>query len=205
MKRQKRTLQRSRAGQLSPWSLGLGLGLLGILVGTQTSLAQSLSSFNVVQVQQTLQVTLNTAWVVIAGCLIFLIITGLSLLAAGFCRQKNAVNLLTQNLLGLALAVVVFWGVGFALMFGDGNSLVGFQGFFLLGGDNSPNAGADYTGVFRSLSWAAIPLQAKFFFQVLLAAIPGAIVAGAVAERIQFFAFLLFNLVLVGIIYPIAG
>jgi len=205
MKRQKRTLQRSRAGQLSPWSLGLGLGLLGILVGTQTSLAQSLSSFNVVQVQQTLQVTLNTAWVVIAGCLIFLIITGLSLLAAGFCRQKNAVNLLTQNLLGLALAVVVFWGVGFALMFGDGNPLVGFQGFFLLGGDNSPNAGADYTGVFRSLSWAAIPLQAKFFFQVLLAAIPGAIVAGAVAERIQFFAFLLFNLVLVGIIYPIAG
>jgi Amt family ammonium transporter len=169
------------------------------------ALGQSLSSFNVIQVQQTLQVSLNTTWVIFAGCLVFIMMAGFALLAAGFCRQKNVVNLLAENLLAFAITTIVFWAIGFGLMFGDGTSLFGINGFFLGGSDTSPNSGSDYEGVFHALSWANIPLQAKFFFQLMLAGIPLSIVAGAVAERIQFLAFLCFSVLLVGFIYPIAG
>ncbi|MGL5034164.1 MAG: ammonium transporter, partial [Microcystaceae cyanobacterium] len=205
MKRQQRHSPRSPLGINLRWPLCLGLALILIFSLTGQSLAQSLSSLNVIQVQQSLQVTLNTVWVTFSGCLGFLILVGLAIMAAGFCRQKNVVNLLTQNLLSFALAILLFWAIGFGLMFGEGTPLFGTNGFFLLGGDNSPNSGSEYQGVFDSLSWAAVPLQAKFFFQVMLAGIPSLIVAGAVAERIQFLAFLLFSCFLVAVIYPIAG
>ena len=144
-------------------------------------MAQSLSSNNVIQFQQTLQVSLDTAWVIFTSCLVFLMIIGFSLLEAGFCRQKNAVNLLSQNLIAFSLTSLIFWVVGFGLMFGDGNPFFGINGFLMQGADNSPNTGSIYEGVFRSLSWASVPLQVKFFFQLVLAGTAIAIVAGAVA------------------------
>lgn len=205
MKRQKRHPQRSRQSFASHWHLCLGMAMLFTFAWVGRALGQSLSSFNVIQVQQTLQVSLNTTWVIFAGCLVFIMMAGFALLAAGFCRQKNVVNLLAENLLAFAITTIVFWAIGFGLMFGDGTSLFGINGFFLGGSDTSPNSGSDYEGVFHALSWANIPLQAKFFFQLVLAGIPLSIVAGAVAERIQFLAFLCFSVLLVGFIYPIAG
>jgi len=187
------------------WQLPLILAIAILMVWTGGAMAQSLSSNNVIQFQQTLQVSLDTAWVIFASCLVFLMIIGFSLLEAGFCRQKNAVNLLSQNLIAFSLTSVIFWLVGFGLMFGDGNPFFGLNGFLMQGADNSPNTGSIYEGVFRSLSWASVPLQVKFFFQLVLAGTAIAIVAGAVAERIQFFAFFLFCILFAGIIYPIPG
>lgn len=195
--------------RLSPrfalWPLCGALALLLTFAWAHQGLAQSLTGLNPLSIQRSYQVSLNTGWVIFCSCLVFVLTMGLTLLGIGFCRSKNAVNLLTQNVLTLALTFLSFWALGFAILFGAGTPLFGTQGFFLLGPDNSPLTGLDYEGIFAALSWAGVPLQTKFFFQALLAAVAVGIVAGAVAERIHFLAFLLFSLFFLIVIYPVAG
>ena len=155
-----------------------------------------------------LKVGLDTMWVMIAGMLVFFMNAGFGMLETGFCRQKNAVNVLAKNLIVFALSSIAFWIIGFGLMFSDGgglNSFMGTGGFFLSGADNSPATGDAYQGVFGSLNWTGVPLLAKFFFQLVFAGTAATIVSGAVAERIKFLDFLIFSLLLVGIAYPITG
>ncbi|WP_414542452.1 ammonium transporter [Nostoc sp. CCY0012] len=152
-----------------------------------------------------LQVALDTLWVAIAAFLVFFMNAGFGMLETGFCRQKNAVNVLSKNLIVFALASIAFWAIGFGIMFGDGNDFLGTSGFFLGGADNSPVTGDAYQGVFSSLNWAGVPLAAKFLFQLAFAGTAATIVSGAVAERIKFVDFLIFSLLLVGIAYPITG
>ncbi|MDX2216298.1 MAG: ammonium transporter [Oculatellaceae cyanobacterium bins.114] len=152
-----------------------------------------------------IEVILDSLWVVITGCLVFFMNAGFCMLETGFCRSKNAVNLLAKNLIVFALSTLAYWTIGFALMFGDGTPFFGTSGFLLQGADNSPLTGEAYEGVFSSLSWASIPLSIKFFFQLVFAGTAATIVSGAVAERIKFLAFLLFSLLLVGVSYPITG
>jgi Amt family ammonium transporter len=154
------------------------------------------------------QLVANTLWVMVAAFLVFWMNAGFAMVETGFCRAKNAVNILAKNFVVFALATVVFWGIGFALMFGDGNALFGTHGFFIGGADNSAlSAGEDsYQGVFHSLAWAGyLPLSVKFFFQLVFAATAATIVSGAVAERIHFPAFIGFSVVLVAVVYPVAG
>ncbi len=153
-----------------------------------------------------LKVGLDTLWVMIAGMLVFFMNAGFCMLETGFCRQKNAVNVLSKNLIVFALSTIAFWAIGFGLMFSDGNGLFGSSGgWFLSGADNSPATGDGYQGIFDSLNWAGVPLVAKFFFQLVFAGTAATIVSGAVAERIKFLDFLIFSLLLVGIAYPITG
>ncbi|MEA5596609.1 ammonium transporter [Rivularia sp. UHCC 0363] len=153
-----------------------------------------------------LKVGLDTVWVVIAAFLVIFMNAGFGMLETGMCRQKNAVNILTKNLIVFALATIAFWVIGFGIMFGDGTPFLGLNGFFLSGADNSPAVGETaYQGVFKSLSWAGVPLSAKFLFQLAFAGTAATIVSGAVAERIKFIDFLIFSLLLVGIVYPITG
>lgn len=152
-----------------------------------------------------LKVALDTLWVAIAAFLVFFMNAGFCMLETGFCRQKNAVNVLSKNLVVFALATVAFWAIGFGLMFGDGNDFIGLNGFFLGGADNSPATGEAYKGIFSGISWAGVPLAAKFLFQLVFAGTAATIVSGAVAERIKFIDFLIFSLLLVGIAYPITG
>ncbi|HEY9826436.1 MAG TPA: ammonium transporter, partial [Stenomitos sp.] len=161
------------------------------------------------------KIVADTIWVLFTACLVFFMNAGFAMLEAGFCRTKNAANLLAKNLIVFALTTVAFWSVGFALMFGFGgdwsnpaavdNGFVGLNGFFLNGADNSPAVDAAYSGVYRALNWANIPLQAKFFFELVFAGTAATIVSGAVAERIKFLAFVVFSLFLTSIIYPIVG
>jgi ammonium transporter, Amt family len=153
-----------------------------------------------------LKVGIDTMWVMVAGMLVFFMNAGFCMLETGFCRQKNAVNILSKNLIVFALSTIAFWAIGFGLMFTDGNGFLGTAGgFFLSGADNSPATGADYKGIFGSLNWTGVPLAAKFFFQLVFAGTAATIVSGAVAERIKFVSFLIFSLVLVGVAYPITG
>ena len=152
-----------------------------------------------------LKVMVDTVWVILAGALVFFMNAGFGLLETGLCRAKNAVNILAKNFTVAACAGLAFYFVGFGLMFGDGNAFVGHSGFFLGGLDNSPAVGDAYAGVFASLNWAGVPLEAKFFFQACFAMAAASIVSGAVAERIKFQAFIAFSFLLVGVIYPITG
>ncbi|XWK90260.1 MAG: ammonium transporter [Phormidium sp.] len=153
-----------------------------------------------------LKVALDTLWVAIAAFLVFFMNAGFCMLETGFCREKNAVNVLAKNLIVFALSTIAFWAIGFSLMFADGNDFIGgLGGMFLNGQDNSPATGDAYKGIFGALNWTGVPLEAKFLFQLVFAGTAATIVSGAVAERIKFLDFLIFSVLLVGIAYPITG
>ena len=189
--------------KLSPsWQACIPLAMAIVLVWGCAAFAQDPSSEEMIA---QLRVGLDTMWVVVAAILVIFMNAGFGMLETGFCRHKNAVNILTKNLIVFALATVAFWALGFGIMFGDGTPFFGLNGFFLLGADNSPATGDAYQGVFSSLNWTGVPLAAKFLFQVAFAGTAATIVSGAVAERIKFTDFLIFSILLVGLSYPISG
>ncbi|NET36204.1 MAG: ammonium permease [Cyanothece sp. SIO1E1] len=150
----------------------------------------------------------NTLWMLIAASLVFFMNAGFAMLEAGSCRTQNAVNILAKNLIVFCIAALAFWLVGFGFMFGDGgNGLLGLQGFFpeLLfpreGTSAFPKTG------FQGLQegWPGRSFAALFFFQLVFAGTAATIVSGAVAERIKFWAFVLFSIFIVGFAYPLTG
>ncbi|MBT9173308.1 MAG: Ammonia channel [Syntrophomonadaceae bacterium] len=152
------------------------------------------------------KVVMDTIWVLIAAMLVFFMNLGFAMVESGFARAKNAVNILSKNFIVFAVSSLGFLFLGFGLMFGDGNSIFGTNGLFFLGGaDNSPATGAAYQGVYSALSWAGVPLMAKFFFQLVFAGTAATIVSGAVAERIKYKSFIVFSFFLTMLIYPVVG
>ncbi|MDD2943160.1 MAG: ammonium transporter [bacterium] len=152
-----------------------------------------------------LSTSIDTLWVLVCAFLVFFMNTGFGCVESGFCRSKNAVNILAKNFIVFGIASIGFWAVGFALMFGDGGSFFGTNGWFLMGADNSPATGDAYQGVFSALSWAGVPFNAKFFFQLAFAGTAATIVSGCVAERIHYTSFMIFALVIAAIGYPVTG
>lgn len=153
-----------------------------------------------------IMVTLNTLWVMIAGFLVFFMNTGFGMLESGLAQSKNTVNIISKNFVVFAVATFAYYFTGWGIMFGDGNSYMGLKGILLLSGaDNSPLTGEAYSGVYSAMNWAGVPLEAKFFFQLVFAATAATIVSGAVAERIKYLSFILFAFVLSLFIYPVVG
>lgn len=147
---------------------------------------------------ETVQGTLNAIWVLVAAILVIFMNAGFGMLETGFCRQKNAVNILSKNLIVFALATIAYWAVGFSFMFAaEGGSFIGLGGWFL-GSEDPLTYGLDPfpTG---------LPIAVFFLFQAAFAATAATIVSGAVAERIKFVDFIIFSLLLTGISYPITG
>lgn len=144
-----------------------------------------------------LQGTLNAIWVLIAAILVIFMNAGFGMLETGFCRQKNAVNILSKNLIVFALATIAFWAIGFSFMFGAGTGFIGLGGFFL----TSTDPGTYGLDPFPT----GLPISVFFLFQAAFAGTAATIVSGAVAERIRFIDFLVFSLLLTGISYPITG
>ena len=200
-------LQRTIA-RLSPsWQACIPIAAIIVLVWGYAAVAQTAPAPTTEEQLASLKVGMDTMWVMVAGMLVFFMNAGFGMLETGFCRQKNAVNVLSKNLIVFALSTIAFWAIGFALMFSDGNGFIGSSGGFFLWNvaDNSPATGDAYQGIFDSLNWTGVPLNAKFFFQLVFAGTAATIVSGAVAERVKFIDFLIFCLLLVGIAYPITG
>ncbi|WP_297040910.1 ammonium transporter [Thermosynechococcus sp. OHK43] len=144
------------------------------------------------------QGVLNTIWVLVAAILVIFMNAGFGMLETGFCRQKNAVNILSKNLIVFALATLAYWAVGFSFMFGtEGNAFIGSGGFFL----SSENPETYGLKPFPE----GLVISVAFLFQAAFAGTAATIVSGAVAERIKFVDFLIFSLLLTGISYPITG
>jgi hypothetical protein len=115
------------------------------------------------------KVIVDTLWVLITGMLVFFMNLGFALVESGFARSKNTVNILSKNFIVFAISSLAFWAIGWGLMFGNGNGFIGLEGLYAIGGaDNSPATGDAYSGVYSSMSWATVPLLAKFFFQLVL-------------------------------------
>ncbi|HVL89836.1 MAG TPA: ammonium transporter [Actinomycetota bacterium] len=140
------------------------------------------------------KILLDTVWTLMAAFMVFLMQGGFAMVEAGFTRKKNAGNIVMKNLMDFGMSSIAFWAVGFALMFGTGNALIGTSGWF----SSDPTA-------FSSLDWATPPLMAKWLFQVVFAGTAATIVSGAMAERTKFKAYLLYSGLISGLIYPIAG
>ena len=84
----------------------------------------------------TVEVAVDTLWVLMAGFLVFFMNAGFGCVEAGFCRAKNAVNILGKNFVVFGIASLAFWIVGWAIMFGDGgslNSVAGTTGWLAAG------------------------------------------------------------------------
>ena len=142
------------------------------------------------------QLVLDSIFLLFCSVLVIFMNAGFGMLETGFCRQKNAVNILSKNLIVFAVATIAYWAIGYGLMYGEGNAFIGTSGFFF-GGDGTPYGDANYP--------EAVPASISFLFQVAFAATAATIVSGAVAERIKYDAFLIFSFLLVAISYPITG
>ena len=148
---------------------------------------------------------LSIIWLLTAGSLVFFMNAGFAMLEAGLCQARNAVNVLAKNLIVFCVSMLAFWWFGFGLMFGDGNSFCGQEGFFFQSfnipfNNSFPTAFEDLAMLHEGQSFLGI-----FFFQLVFAGTAATIVSGAVAERIKFWAFFWFSFCLVGISYPITG
>ncbi|MGB3533437.1 MAG: ammonium transporter [Microcoleaceae cyanobacterium] len=142
------------------------------------------------------QGVLNTIWILIAAILVIFMNAGFGMLETGFCRHKNAVNVLAKNLIVFAIATLVFWAFGFSIMFGGDNPFIGGGGYFLSGEPGTYGLDPFPSG---------LPVSVFFLFQAAFAGTAATIVSGAVAERIEFVAFLLFSVLIIGISYAITG
>ncbi len=172
-----------------------------------TSLEQALAvAKQASEATANLKVSIDTIWVMVAAFLVFFMNLGFAMVESGLARAKNCVNILTKNFIVFAISTLGFLVIGWGLMFGSGNPFFGTEGLFMVSGlDNSPASGDAYQGVYGSISWATVPLWAKFFFQLVFCGTAATIVSGAVAERIKFGSFLVFSLLLTAIIYPVVG
>ncbi|NEQ30721.1 MAG: ammonium transporter [Leptolyngbya sp. SIO4C5] len=143
------------------------------------------------------QTVLDNIWITVAAVLVIFMNAGFGMLETGFCRQKNAVNILSKNLIVFALATLAYWAIGFSLMYGSGgNGWIGGGGWFL--GSSDP-------ATYGLEEGAGLTIPVSFLFQVAFAATAATIVSGAVAERVKFIDFIIFSLLLTGISYPITG
>ncbi|MEO1672351.1 MAG: ammonium transporter, partial [Cyanobacteria bacterium J06631_2] len=117
-----------------------------------------------------LRIILDTVFLLVCSILVIFMNAGFGMLEAGFCRQKNAVNILAKNLIVFGIATLAYWAVGYALMYGEGNPFIGLSGFFF-NGDPAPYGDAAYP--------EAVPAAISFLFQVAFAATAATIVSGA--------------------------
>ncbi|MFY9271133.1 MAG: ammonium transporter [Candidatus Manganitrophaceae bacterium] len=183
--------------------LGGWLGIIAVLVAAFPAWGQEAAP---AAGPSETKVALDTVWTLVTAMLVFFMNLGFAMVESGFCRSKNTVNILSKNFIVFAVSSLAFWVIGWGMMFGDGSGFIGTSGLFFIGGeDNSPMTGDLYKGVYSAISWATVPLLAKFFFQLVFAGTAATIVSGAVAERIKYVSFIVFSFFLVAIIYPIVG
>lgn len=139
---------------------------------------------------QGLQIGIDNMWLLIAGFLVMLMQAGFALVEAGFTRSKNSANILMKNLMDFSIGSLLYWVIGFGIMYGD--SWAGFIGL--------PNL--FYTDSGFGDNYAN---YSDLFFQTVFAATAATIVSGAMAERTEFKAYLIFTIVITVFIYPISG
>ncbi|RIV45396.1 ammonium transporter [Flagellimonas pelagia] len=133
---------------------------------------------------------MGALWITIAGVLVFFMQAGFTLVEVGFTRSKNSGNIIMKNFMDLAIGSVMFWALGYGIMYGSDLVAGGFfrtspsdQGYFF----------------FSATDWY------NLFFQTVFCATAATIVSGAIAGRTKFSTYLIFSAVMTTLIYPISG
>ncbi len=131
--------------------------------------------------------SLNIAWVSLAAALVLFMQAGFCLLECGLSRSKNSINVAIKNLIDLCVCGILFWAVGFGLMFGkSAGAIMGSDGFALAGYQDT-----------QSLCF--------FLFQLVFCGTATTIISGAVAERMSFRGYIAVAAIVSGLFYPIFG
>ncbi len=131
---------------------------------------------------------LDTMWTLLGAVLVFFMQAGFAMVETGFTRAKNAGNIIMKNLMDFSLGTLVFWAIGFGLMFGGDGAFIGGLDFFIQG---------DYS--------TTIPSSAVVIFQTVFCATAATIVSGAMAERTKFSSYCIYSVILSAVVYPISG
>ncbi|MDD3432067.1 MAG: ammonium transporter, partial [Bacteroidales bacterium] len=131
--------------------------------------------------------SLDTVWMLLAAMLVFFMQAGFALVEGGFTRSKNMANILMKNLLDFALGSLLFWALGFGLMFGAGH-FAGKPHLFDL-----------------SFFESDLPVEGFLIFQTVFCATAATIVSGAIAERTRFSSYIFISIFISAIVYPISG
>jgi len=133
---------------------------------------------------EVLVANVDNFFLIVMGCIVFLMQCGFAFLEAGCVRSKNTVNILIKNMLDAFIAGVSYWAIGYALAYGDpGNVFCGEYYFFSYGMEKS--------------QWPF------WFFQYVFAATAATIVSGSVAERCHFIGYFVYSSIITGWVYPI--
>ena len=154
--------------------------------------------------------TINTLIMFLCAVLVIFMQAGFAMVEIGLNAAKNAVNILSKNVMDLCVGVLLFLFLGYALMYPSTWLVDGWLG--------APAAfverDAQVTEVDGVEVWGTPPAfddgpyaanAADFMFQVAFAATAATIVSGAVAGRLQFAGYLVYTAILTGLIYPISG
>jgi ammonium transporter, Amt family len=137
-----------------------------------------------------LQIGIDNMWLLIAAFLVMFMQPGFAMVEAGFTRQKNTANILMKNLMDFSIGSLLFWVIGFTLMYGESiGGIIGIPKLFFM----SDGFGDNYSD------------YADLFFQTVFCATAATIVSGAVAERTEFKSYLIFTIVISVLIYPVSG
>lgn len=133
-------------------------------------------------------IALTFVWVLVSGFLVMFMQAGFAMVETGFCRAKNAANLMAKNLIDFVIGSLAFFVIGYTLLKGtDVGGIFGSGPFMLLGDQYDVNKYLD------------------FFWQLVFCATAATIVSGAVAERLKFPAYLVYSLIVSLIVYPLYG
>ena len=132
---------------------------------------------------------LNTVWMLLAAMLVFFMQPGFALVEAGFIRTKNTANVLMKNLIDFMFGSILFWFIGFGLMFGVGG-FVGTPHFFNL-------------DIMDKVIDNGLPIEGFLIFQTVFCATAATIVSGAMAERTKFLSYCIYSAMISAVVYPI--
>jgi Amt family ammonium transporter len=144
---------------------------------------------------------LDTFYFLVTGALVMWMAAGFAMLEAGLVRSKNTAEILTKNIALFAVACIMYMLMGYNIMYpSDGNGYFPVLDLsFMFGGDNAAE------DVLASDGETYYSGMSDFFFQVVFVATAMSIVSGAVAERMKLWSFLIFAVVMTGVIYPLQG
>ena len=150
----------------------------------------------------------NTFSFMVAGVLVMLMALGFAMLESGLVRTKNTATICLKNIALYSIAGIMFYLIGYNLMYADVGGFIGSFLFLYNPGDAELallNAGEATDAMIAEVAGSGYSVSSDWFFQMVFVATAASIVSGTLAERIKVWPFLLFVVVLSAIIYPIQG
>jgi Amt family ammonium transporter len=155
-----------------------------------------------------LGVSINFTWTLMCGFLVLFMQVGFAFLVTGLTRAKNAGHMMMMNIAAFAVALLAYYTVGFAFMFGGIAPVANLGGVTPLSGifgHGSAGILGLHGFMLQSSGTYDVGVMVLFLFEVVFMETAGYIIIGAIAERISFAGFLLAEVAMGAIIYPIYG